>query len=210
MVTNDEIAAAYDDLNTRFQLPFLDDLSGKPLDLELIDRFSQLVAGANICDLGTGTGKVARLLHERGHSVIALDISPVAIEAASRLTPDVDFRVGDLADTGFPGDHFGGATSFFSIIHAERHLLPEIFSEIARIVRPDGHLLLAVYEGEGTIEKSRASGGSADMATTLLSATELDVLLNNAGFSVVESHSRGPYRYETDSQRLFILAQLTG
>ncbi len=208
MATNDEIAAAYDDLNTRFQLPFLDDLSGKELDRELIERFSVLLSGEKVCDLGTGTGKIARLLHEKGHEVIGLDISPVAIETASSLTPEVDFRVGDLAETGLEDDQFGGATSFFSIIHAEREELPAIFAEIARIIRPGGHLLMAVYEGEGSIERNRASGGAVDMATTLLSLGELEVLLDGAGFRTLESHSRGPYRYETDSLRLFILAEL--
>ena len=203
-----EVAAAYDDLNRRFPIPFVDDLSGKPQDRELLERFSALCGAARICDLGCGTGKAAKFLYQLGHDVVGIDISQEAILQARALHPQITFEQMSFANTTFEDDSFGGLTSFFSIIHTPRRELPGILIELARILRPSGYLLLSCYEGEGTAQFSRAEGAPIDMVTTLISERSLEQLLGRAGFEVVESYCRGPYEYEFDCSRLFVVARL--
>lgn len=205
-----EIAAAYDDLNQRFPIPFVDDMSGKPLDRRLVEDFSARSGSARMCDLGCGTGKVARLLSELGHEVVGIDISAKAIAQARALHPSITFEQMSFADTTFADNWFGGLTSFFSIIHLPRTKLPSAFAELARILQVGGHLLISCYEGDGVAKFSRADGAPVDMVTTLLSEAELSRLLAGAGFDVLEAYRRGPYKYEFDCSRLFVLARLVG
>lgn len=203
-----DVAAAYDDLNRRFPIPFVDDMSGKPRDRELLKRFSVLCGDGRICDLGCGTGKVARFLHDRGHDVVGIDISEEAISQAKALHSELEFEQMSFARTTFEGGTFSGLTSFFGIIHTHRADLPAVVGELARILRPEGYLLLACYEGEGTAHFSRAEGAPIDMVTTLVTEAEIEQLLSAAKFEVVESYCRGPYKYEFKCSRLFVVARL--
>jgi trans-aconitate methyltransferase len=52
-----------------------------------------------IADVGCGTGRLARLLHERGErDYLGIDFSPARIEEARRYAPEMRFDVGDVHD----------------------------------------------------------------------------------------------------------------
>src|SRR5215469_14601384 len=53
------------------------ELESKPLDREVLERFATAVrAQGLVCELGCGSGQVARYLHERGGAVVGFDLSP--------------------------------------------------------------------------------------------------------------------------------------
>src|SRR3954451_212389 len=57
---------------------------------------------ARVLDAGCGTGRVAIRLAELGHDVVGVDIDASMLREAREEAPDLDWRVGDLAelDTG--------------------------------------------------------------------------------------------------------------
>ena len=55
--------------------------------------FAGDVTGLNVLDAGCGTGYLARKLHERGASVIGIDLAERMIEIARSKTSRIDFRV---------------------------------------------------------------------------------------------------------------------
>jgi SAM-dependent methyltransferase len=57
---------------------------------------------ARVLDAGCGTGRVAIRLAEQGYAVVGVDIDPTMLREARDDAPELDWRVGDLAelDTG--------------------------------------------------------------------------------------------------------------
>lgn len=92
-------------------------------------------------DLATGTGDLAFMLHERGASVVGLDITARMIEIAAgkRRGAGPRFLVGDMMALPFPDRSFDLVTTGYGLRNVPN--LPEALSEIARVLRPGGQLL---------------------------------------------------------------------
>lgn len=59
---------------------------------------------ARVLDVGTGTGFVARIVAELGHTVTAIDLSEAMLNASTASDPAIVFSVGDAVDPPFaPG-----------------------------------------------------------------------------------------------------------
>ena len=67
---------------------------------DLIDRVTDLQAGARVLDMACGRGRHARLFARRGYKVTGIDLSPAAIETATRLAGEeglsIRFETGDM------------------------------------------------------------------------------------------------------------------
>lgn len=67
----------------------------------LLSVLSQLASGSKCIEFGCGEGYQAFLVSSLGHSVVAIDLSPTAIDKARRQAPldsRVRFLVGDVTD----------------------------------------------------------------------------------------------------------------
>lgn len=103
-----------------------------------------LVAGRTVLDAGCGVGWGSMLLAGAGaESVVAVDISPVAIEAARERegAEDVDFRVSDLEDLPLEDDSVDVVVCFEAIEHVYRPAVA--LDEVRRVLRPGGMLLIS-------------------------------------------------------------------
>jgi trans-aconitate methyltransferase len=103
------VQVTYDALASEYAAHLSDELSGKPFDRELLDRFAARMLGAGpVCELGCGPGHVARYLQDRGVDVWGLDLSPGMIEQARRLHPAMTFREGDMLALDVPDASLAG------------------------------------------------------------------------------------------------------
>jgi SAM-dependent methyltransferase len=101
-------------------------------------------------DVATGTGWTARLLKALGTDVTGVDIGAGVIEAAKKLAPDIDFRIGDAEELEFPDSRFEVVTSTFGVMFVAR---PEDAArELARVCRKGGRLGLCTWLPGGTME----------------------------------------------------------
>jgi len=105
-------------------------------------------APERILDLGTGTGEGALLAAREfpRASVRGIDFSEQMIAAARAkvgLDPDgrIAFKVADAAAVPWPDDSFDLVTQLN---------VPPFFAEIARILRPGGHIIVAASWGAET------------------------------------------------------------
>jgi SAM-dependent methyltransferase len=106
--------------------------------------------GEKCLDVATGTGWAARRLKARGASVTGVDIGAGVIEAAKKLAPDIDFRVGDAEELAFPVCSFDVVTSTFGVMFVAR---PEDAArELARVCRKGGGLGICTWLPGDTIE----------------------------------------------------------
>jgi SAM-dependent methyltransferase len=111
-------------------------------------------AGERILDLGTGTGLAARRIAALGAQVTGVDLGAELIEAAKRLAPGVDFRVGDAEQLPFDDAAFDAAVSTFGVMFVHR---PEAAAaELARVVRPGGRIALVSWTPDSSVARKVA------------------------------------------------------
>ena len=101
-----------------------------------------------VLDLGTGTGKAARLLGIRfpGATVVGVDLAPAMVEQARALLPAelrgrVTFEVADAAALPFPDGGFDLVVLL--------NMIP-FFSELARVTAGKGTVIFAFSLGAAT------------------------------------------------------------
>jgi ubiquinone/menaquinone biosynthesis C-methylase UbiE len=125
------------------------------------DRFAAaaFVAGAAgplegpALDVGTGRGLLAMALAERGLDVVSVDVSAEDQELAARLATRagladrIRFLHRDAAALPFPDGHFGCAV-MMGVLHHLKDATP-VLTQMARLVRPGGWIVLADFTEEG-------------------------------------------------------------
>lgn len=105
------------------------------------------VGGEQILDAGCGTGYLARLLAQRGASVVGVDLSATLLEAARREEEreplGIAYHESDLADLSFLADStFDVAVS--NVVLQDVRRLREAVREIHRVLRPGGRFLFSI------------------------------------------------------------------
>ena len=127
-------------------------------------------APSSALDLGTGTGQGAFAIARRfpDAQVVGVDLADAMLAEARRKTPPelaerVRFENGDASALPFPN------ASFDLVAHA--NMIP-FFDELARVLAPGGHAILAFSLGPGTpiyvplerVEQELASRGFTEFA----------------------------------------------
>ena len=119
-----------------------DDLGG---EARLIDAL--LPPRARVLDAGCGPGRVGAVLHERGHTVVGVDVDPVLVEAAEADHPGPRWLVADLAelDLGdeepFDGAVLAGNVMVFLAPGTEA----DVLRRVAAHVQPDGFVVTGFH-----------------------------------------------------------------
>jgi SAM-dependent methyltransferase len=122
-----------------------------PEALALLDSndLDRLPTSGLALDIACGTGSQSLWLAQRGLDVIALDVSPTAIELTASaatihdLTDRIDARVHDL-DAGLPDD-----VADASIVVCQRFRGRGLYSQIATALRHDGVAIITVLSAVG-------------------------------------------------------------
>ncbi len=202
---------SYDLLAEEYAARIYDELKGKPLDRERLDRFAaRLQGGGKVCDLGCGPGHVARYLHDRGVDVFGLDLSPKMVEQARKLNPGIEFRQGNMLVLDVADAVWAGALAFYSIIHIPRVEVPRVLLEIRRVLKPAGLLFLAFHLGKEVVHEQELWGKKVSLDYEFFEKTEVERYLLDAGYTIEESLERDFYSdVEVQTRRAYILAKKT-
>ena len=97
-----------------------------------------------ILDVGVGNGASSKYLkmHFPNSQVLGIDISTTAIKSAEELSePGLSFEVKNIEKTNLPIEEFDLITAFQTHFHWSD--LTQAFTELKRILKPDGIILLA-------------------------------------------------------------------
>jgi SAM-dependent methyltransferase len=110
-----------------------------------------LPSGASVLDVGCGTGASAIPAAERvgpEGKVIAVDLAERLLEiarrkAATRKLENIEFRLGDMEDLGYPDRRFDAVICVFALF-----FVPDVakqLKELWRMVRPNGQLAITTW-----------------------------------------------------------------
>jgi ubiquinone/menaquinone biosynthesis C-methylase UbiE len=215
--TLNAIQKSYDGIADEYARHLYSELDNKPLDRELLTRFAARVKGKGaICDMGCGPGHVARFLHDHDRvanrndncDVFGLDLSSGMLEEARRLNPEISFRQGNMLALDLPDASLAGIAAFYAIVNLPREALPQVFREMARVLQPDGLLLLAFHMGDETLLPEALWGRAVSMNFYFFPPQAIQNDLEAAGLTVEEVIERGPNAPEVEhqSRRAYIFA----
>jgi len=203
------IRESYDAAARAYADHLASELSGKPLDRHLLNRFAEEVRGRGlVADLGCGPGHVARYLHDQGVTVVGIDVSPQMIEEAKRLNPELEFRVGDMRALDLSPASLAAVVAFYSIVHFEPDELPAVMAELRRAMAPGGLALVAFHVGHDVVHVDELFGAPVNLDFRLHAPADVVAALRVTQLAVIEHVEREPYEgAEYPSRRCYLLAR---
>jgi SAM-dependent methyltransferase len=148
MSTDDESPGPTEWDGDRYQERF-DRLAASGNDVHGEADFVERLRPRSVLDAGCGTGRVARALASRGIETVGIDRDPSMIATARRLAPELEWQVGDVADSHL-GRQFdvvvmAGNVPLFTPAGTQQALV----AGCARYVRSGGTLVAGFQLGRG-------------------------------------------------------------
>jgi ubiquinone/menaquinone biosynthesis C-methylase UbiE len=105
--------------------------------------------GKTALDLGCGEGRHTILMAAQGYDATGLDLEPLALRKARehvrRAGLRADFVAGNALDLKFADAAFDLVLDYGCFHHVVTRDWPRYRREIARVLKPGGHLLLSVF-----------------------------------------------------------------
>ena len=143
-----------------------------------------LPAGALVVDLGAGPGMDAFELRRRGLRAVSLDFSMGMLRAGVEEYPGPRLQ-GDARRLPFRDGALAGIWAFASLLHLSRPHAAEALEDVHRTLAPGGRLAVSVKEGVGCETETTRYG--MPRFFQYWSGSELDAVLDAAGFRVIDS-----------------------
>jgi GT2 family glycosyltransferase/SAM-dependent methyltransferase len=134
-----------------------------------------LIGGKDILDIACGEGYGSAMLARHARSVTGVDIADSAINHARETygcMPNLQFKCGDAAEIPLVDNSVDVVVSFETIEHHDRHV--EMLSEIRRVLRPDG---LLVISSPNRVVYSELAGHHNEFHVKELDFAEFDAVL---------------------------------
>jgi ubiquinone/menaquinone biosynthesis C-methylase UbiE len=94
-----------------------------------------------VLDAGCGTGRLTRVLIDRGHDVTGVDTSDAMLSRARSLVPQASYHAASFLHLPFPDESFDIVCCGLSLTHVT--VLRAAIAELARVLAEGGHLLIS-------------------------------------------------------------------
>jgi SAM-dependent methyltransferase len=149
-----EVMAAYNAVAQQYADKYADEILLKPTVQQFLADFVKPIAeNGLICDMGCGPGQVARYLkNSLNRNATGIDLSPNMVEIASTINPGITFSVADillLNDVGL----YDGIIGLYFIVNFPPRVLPRVFNQLHRLLKPNGKLLLSFHTGNNELNR---------------------------------------------------------
>lgn len=186
----EELRVAHDILAEVYAERLVGALDRMPVERAVLGLFAELVlaagTGTEIGDIGCGTGRMAPYLADQGFTPHGVDLSPEMVRVARRDQPGHDFAVADLRSLPFADASLDGAIAWYSLMYLTPDDRALAFGELARVIKPGGHVATAFKAGDDTRRRGGESLGlGIGFDIYWLSPAEVERRFAEAGFEVV-------------------------
>jgi SAM-dependent methyltransferase len=149
---------------------------------------------------------VTAQLDSLGLDVFGVDLSPAMMAVARQVHPELRFDEGSITALNLADGELGGVVAWYSIIHTPPEVLPVVFAEFHRVLRPGGYLLLAFQVGDERVHLEQAYGHALSLDAYRLSPDRIAELLVQVGFVMQARLVREPVKPEK-LQQAYLLAR---
>jgi ubiquinone/menaquinone biosynthesis C-methylase UbiE len=176
---------SYDEIAARF----LERTRDRAPLCEVLDRFAARVGrGSLVLDVGAGPGSDSAELRERGLRVISLDLSLGMLRSGRSSYPGPRVQADMVCLPFRAGVH--GLWVNASLLHVERERVPAVLAELRRVLVAPAVLHVSVKQGTVDGWEVARYGPDHPRWFTYWEPVELDRVLAEAGFRVVEASLR--------------------
>ena len=189
------------------------------VETEMEFLFSKVFGQDNVLELGCGTGRITIPMAGKVKSVTATDISSAPLEVAQKkaerasIAHKITFRQGDMVSLPFDSSTFSVVVSTLALMHVPRQHRSKVFSEVSRVLAPNGRLIISVKNkkfeeistqdlfgrGDTTSVKTNEiifggtkSGSTYRLMWNSFSFQELETLFVKHGFHIVDMRGNMP------------------
>ena len=141
----EETINAYDSDPSFFESKFsrLTDLTRR----QEFEKFSSLLVGKKILDLGCGAGDHSVYFKNHGFDITWVDLSKEMIKKCKEK--GLNAVIMDMEHLDFPSHSFDGIWAVSSLLHIPKDKLKSVLKKIRTILKVDGILYVSFKEGEG-------------------------------------------------------------
>jgi SAM-dependent methyltransferase len=206
-----QVRRSYDAIAERYAAEVGSELAGKPLDRALLRVVADAAGPYPLIDVGCGPGHVTAYLASLGVAALALDLSPGMCAVAHR-DASVPAVAADMCELPLGTSSVGAAVCLYSVIHLDREWRTNAYAELLRVLRPEGHALIAfhVFDDDvaagGSMTRSEWWDQQVDLTFQFLDPGEELTALIDLGFRFGARIDRAPYRgVEHPSHRCYLL-----
>jgi SAM-dependent methyltransferase len=156
-----------------------------------IDKYISLLPGKRVLNLGSGSGRDALLLRDRGLEVVCLDASKAMVEITNNL--GFESHLATFAELGFPKESFDGIWAYTSLIHIPKDEAKEVIKNIRTLLKPDGVFAIGVIQGETASMVERKTMPGAARYFKNYTSEELKAFIEPLGFTFQYEQNYQPH-----------------
>jgi glycine/sarcosine N-methyltransferase len=156
-------------------------------------------------DLGSGTGRMTKLISELGMKVIGVDLDEGMVKIAKAKYPELEFRVSDMVEVLKEDKQYELITCFGNtLVHLNKNQLMSFFKEVQKKLSPKGYLIAQVLNYTKILRekpKELKELRSSDIVLNRFYDYHKDYILFTTKLSLNDKESIGsteiyPYTYE--------------
>jgi SAM-dependent methyltransferase len=156
-----------------------------------IDAFVALLGGSGrVLEIGSGGGRDAVALEQRGVSVRRTDVAKGFVELLRKNGFEADLLdplTDDLTDPRHPGTPYDGIWACASLIHVARQDFGTVLRRLAEVARSGAPLHVSVREGDGEdVSTHGSTAAPRRYVETYWCEPSLRSALTDAGWAVSE------------------------
>jgi SAM-dependent methyltransferase len=181
-----------------------------PIDRAALAAFAEIVRTdpGTIADVGCGPGRVAAFLSNHGLDAVGVDASNSMLELGRHAHPHIQFESGALHSLPYAAATLRGAVYWYSIIHTPPAELAGVFTELSRVLRPEGDVLFAFQAGEGTaVTKPDAYESGVTLTSYHHNVHDVAQQMLTAGLEVTTTIVRTPVHSHESTPQAFVFAR---
>ena len=149
---------------------------------------------------------MGRFVADLGPRVVGVDFSERSVACASRLNPTLAFIAADMRALPVAEATCVGVVSFYSLIYGDEADTACALTELRRVLRRRGRLLLAVHAGVGAQRFTDYKGARVDVELHYREPEAFAAQVRHARFAVESVELRPPYPFEHATERLYVAA----
>ncbi|GAB3622904.1 class I SAM-dependent methyltransferase [Mariniluteicoccus endophyticus] len=202
------VAGAYDTVADTYADHFRGTEPEQPVDVAMIAHFAALLPGQRrVLDAGCGGGRMLPVLSGLRCRPEGVDLSGGMVRRARQDHPAYATAVASLDALPYADATFDGVFSWYSTIHTDDAGLPAVLTELARVTRPGGAVLVAFQTGQGVRDVApayRAVGLEVELVRHCRTADAMSRALSGAGLTEVARLDRAAVGAERDGQAVLI------
>lgn len=151
--------------------------------LKTITKMAGLSKGQTVLDVGTGTGVILPFIHELigdEGEITAIDLAEKMLEIAERKHSfdNISFILGDITDVTLPQSHFDVIMCYSVFPHFQDK--PGTVSRMAKLLKPDGRLVIAHSQSRDAINNLHASSSDTVSGDELPEAATIEQYIKQA------------------------------